>query len=52
MDLKFYSSLAKGLKLKLRKFLGIIPTFTEVTEENLVWGGRGFKFKKIRSLDV
>ena len=35
--LKFYTSAAKGLKLKLRKFLGLIPTFVEVTGEN--WQG-------------
>ena len=28
------------LKLKVRKFLGLIPTFVEVTEEKLV--GRAF----------
>ena len=26
-NLKFYSSVAKGLKLKVRKFWGLIPTF-------------------------
>ena len=36
-DLKFYTSVAKGLKLKV-KFWGLIPTFAEVTEENLVGG--------------
>ena len=35
--LKFYTSAAKGLKLKLREFLGLIPTFVEVTGEN--WQG-------------
>ena len=35
-DLKFYKSLAKGLKLKFRKFWGLIPTFVEVTGEKLV----------------
>ena len=34
--MKFYSSLEKGLKLKLTKFLGLIPTFAEVTEGKLV----------------
>ena len=33
--------MAKGLKLKVRKFWGLIPTFAEVAEENLVGGGRG-----------
>ena len=31
MTLKFYTSVAKGLKLKVRKILGMIPTFIEVT---------------------
>ena len=34
----FYTSVTKGLKLKVRKFWGLIPTFAEVTEENLVRG--------------
>ena len=36
LNLKFYTSVAKGLKLKVRKFLGLIPTFVEVTGEKLV----------------
>ena len=36
--LKFYTSVAKGLQLKVRKFLGLIPTFVEVTGEKLVGG--------------
>ena len=40
-NLKFYSSVAKGLKLKIGKFCGLYPTFVEVTEEKLV-GWRGF----------
>ena len=35
-NLKFYTSVAQGLKLKVRKFWGLIPTFTEVTEQKLV----------------
>ena len=35
-SLKFYTSVAKGLKLKVRKSSGLIPTFVEVTEEKLV----------------
>ena len=35
-NFKFYTSVAKGLKLKVRKFLGLIPTFVEITEEKLV----------------
>ena len=56
-NLKLYSSLSKGLKLKVRKFLGLIPTFVEVTGEKLVgeaflapppsWIGL-IKFMKIR----
>ena len=38
-NLKFYTSEAKGLKLKVRKFLGLTPAFAEVTEEKLVGGG-------------
>ena len=34
--LKVYTSVAKGLKLKVRKFWWIIPTFAEVTREKLV----------------
>ena len=42
-NLTFYTSVVKGLKLKVRKFLGLIPAFEEVTEEKLVggWGGEG-----------
>ena len=36
--LTFYSSVAKGLKLKVRKFWELIPTFVEVTKEKLVGG--------------
>ena len=38
-NLKFYASLSKGLKLKVIKFWGLIPTFVEVTGEKLVWRG-------------
>ena len=34
--LKFYTSVAKELKLKVRTFLGLIPTFGEVTWEKMV----------------
>ena len=40
MALKSYTNVAKGLKLKVRKFLGLLPTFVEVTGEKLV--GVGF----------
>ena len=36
MALKFYRNLAKGLKLKVRKFWRLIHTFREVTGEKLV----------------
>ena len=36
--MKFYTSVAKGLKLKVRKFWGLIPTFVEVTGKILVGG--------------
>ena len=39
MDLKFYTSVAKGLKVKARKFLGLIPTFVEVTGKKLAGVG-------------
>ena len=45
-NLKFYISVAKRLKLKVRKFSMIIHTFAEVTEKILVGdrggGGGGF----------
>ena len=41
MALKFETSVAKELKLKVRKFWGLIPTFVEVTWEKQV-GGRTF----------
>ena len=41
MDLKFYTSVVKGSKLKIRKFWGLIPTFVEVTGENGVTGFGG-----------
>ena len=39
MALKFYNSVAKGLKLNVRKFWGLIPTFVKVTGENGEVGG-------------
>ena len=35
-NLRFYTSVAKRLKLKVRMFLLLIPTFVEVTGEKLV----------------
>ena len=37
-NLTFYTSVAKGLKPKVRKFWGVIPTFVEVTRKRLVGG--------------
>ena len=34
--LTFFSSMAKGLKLKVRNFGGLVPTFVEVTREKQV----------------
>ena len=39
MALKFYPSVAKELKRKVRKFWGLISTFVKVTEKKLVPGG-------------
>ena len=38
-NLKFYASLAKVLKLKVRRVLGLVPTFAVVTGEKLLAGG-------------
>ena len=35
-NLKLYSSVAKGLKLKVQRFWGLLPTFVEVTGEKVV----------------
>ena len=37
-NLEFYTNLSKGLKLKVRKFWGLILTFVEVTGEKLAGG--------------
>ena len=39
--LKFYTSVAKRLKLKVTKFWELIQTFVVVTREKLVGGGEG-----------
>ena len=36
MNLEFYTSVAKGLKLKARSYFGLNPTFVEITVEKLV----------------
>ena len=41
MGLKFYTSVSKGLKLKVRKFSRLICMFVEVTGEKLVGEERG-----------
>ena len=46
MALKFYVSVAKGLKLKVRKFLGIIFTFAQGTGENWI------ELKYWKTLDI
>ena len=40
MALKFYTSVAKRLQLKVRTFCGLIRTFVEGTGEKLVGGLR------------
>ena len=40
--LKFYTSVAKGLRVKARKFCRLISRFVEVTGEKLVRGGGDF----------
>ena len=37
-NLNIYTSLAKGLKIKVRNGGGLSPTFVEVTREKLVGG--------------
>ena len=46
MTFKFYTTVATVLKLKFRKFCGLIPTLIEITGKKLVGergggGGRG-----------
>ena len=38
MDLKFCISGAKALKLRVKKFCKLIPTFVEITREKLEGG--------------
>ena len=40
-NLKFYTSVAKGLKLKKRKFWELIPKFLEIREANRRKTGSG-----------
>ena len=48
-NLKFYTSVAKGLKQKVRKFWRLIPTFVEVTGEKLVESAGGGLFPPLRN---
>ena len=48
--LKFYTSVAKGLKLKVKKFLGLIPTFVEVRGEKLLGGLFGPILNRVKCL--
>ena len=36
LNLKFYTSVTKRLKIKVRRFWGLIPMFVEVTGKKLV----------------
>ena len=47
MTLKFFPTVAKGLKLKFM-FRKLIPTFVEVTEEKLIRGRGGGAFFPFR----
>ena len=38
MGIRFYTSVVKGLKLKVRKVSGLSPTFVEITGEKLLEG--------------
>ena len=42
-NLKFYNNVAKRLKLKVRRFWGLIRMFVEVAREKLVAGGGQIK---------
>ena len=41
MTLKMYASVAKGSKIKVRTFWGLIPKFVKVTRGKLV-GSKGY----------
>ena len=50
MALKIYSNVAKGLELKVSKFLGLMSTFGAVTGERLLGvGGRGFFLNRVKA---
>ena len=44
--LKFYTSVKKGLKLKVTIFLWLFPTFVEITWEKLKGGGGPFYHRR------
>ena len=50
--MKFYTGVAKGLKLKVRKFWRLILTFVEVTGEKLVGGGGLFCLPILNRVNV
>ena len=39
MALKYYTTVRKGLKLKVRKFWGLVPTIVGITVEKIVGDG-------------
>ena len=45
VDLKFYSSVAKGLRLKVRMFWGLIPRFEKIAVEKMEGTGGGFALR-------
>ena len=47
INLKFYTNVAKGLKLKVKKLWGLAPTFVEITGEKLVGGREGGLFAPV-----
>ena len=49
MALKFYCRVAKGLRLKLSKFSGLMPTFGEVTGEQLIGVGDGVFLNRVKT---
>ena len=50
-NLTFSANVAKGLKLKARKFWGLIPTIVETTGEKLVGRGRFFSPTPLHQLE-
>ena len=50
MGFKFYTSVAKGLQLNIRKFLGIISAFAEVTGDYRGEGGGSLNVKTFHEL--